>query len=142
MKKIRLSITLAVTFSLIVFSLNAAWSGGLTPGEVVLKYYHALQNKDYKGASECISRKMLKDKSKEEWAETTKNMFEFGKVVITEVSVTLGPVSGQEAQVNSVMNSRDEFNKSGLIEHNRESLVLEDGLWKLDATELLDNPLP
>src|SRR4030042_6659258 len=136
MKRFKWSIGLAVTFFLIIFSLNAAWSDGLTPREVVLKYYHALQNKDFKGASECISRTMLNDKSKEEWAEATKKTFEFGKVVITEVSATPGPISGQTAQVNSVVTSRDAFNKDGLIERNRENLVLEDGLWKLDETEL------
>jgi hypothetical protein len=142
MKRFKWSITLAAAFSLIVFFLNAAWSGGLTPCEVVFKYYHALQNQDYKGASECVSREMLNGKSKEEWAETTKKMFEFGKVAITEVSATPGLVSGQEAQVNSVVNSRDACNKDGLIEHNIEHLVLEDGLWKLDETELLDSPKP
>jgi hypothetical protein len=67
--------------------------------------------------------------------------------VLTEISASPGPISGQEAQVTSVITSRDVFNKNGLIEYNREYMVTEDGLWKIDRTELEDSkiikpPLP
>lgn len=141
MERFRWGIILAVAFSLITFPLNAAWSGGLTPEEVTLKYYQALQNRDFPGASQYISREMRADKSDKEWAESMKNLFESTKVEILEISVSPGSVSGQEAQVNSIITSRDIFNKNGLIEHNREYLVLEDGLWKLDRTELEESKI-
>ena len=143
----RWGIVSAVVFSLIIFSLNAAWSGGLArkgglaPQDVVLKYYQALQKRDFSGAYQCISREMRDDKNQKQWVETMKAIFEGGEVVITEISVTPGPVSGQKAQVNTVINSRDSFNKYGSIEYNVEHLVLEDGLWKVDRTELKDSKI-
>lgn len=137
----RWGIIAAVVFSLTIFSLNAAWGGGSAPQEVVLKYYHALQNKDFSGAYQYISRGMRDDKDQGQWVAFMKDLFEGGKVVITEISVTPGPVSGQEAQVNTVINSKDIFNKNGLIEYNVEHLVLEDGLWKIDRTELKDSKI-
>ena len=137
----RWGIISAVVFSLIIFSLNAAWGGGVTPEEVVLKYYHALQNGDFSGAYQCISRGMRDDKDQGQWAAFMKDLFEGGKVVFTEISVTPGPISGKAAQVNTVINSKDIFNKNGLIEYNVEHLVLEDGLWKIDRTELKDSKI-
>lgn len=121
--------------------LNTAWGGGPAPTEVVQKYYGALQKKDFSEAYQCISRGMRDGKSEAQWTELIKGLFEVGNVVFTEVSVTPGPVSEKKAQVNSVVNSKDSFNKNGLIEHNVEHLVLEDGLWKLDQTELKESKI-
>ena len=137
----RWGIIAAVLFSLIIFSLNAAWGTGLTPEEVVLKYYHTLQNRDFSGASQCVSRGMLAGKSQKEWAKEMKALYEGGKVEITEISVSPGSVSGQEAQVKNVMTSKDIINKNGVVEYNVEHLVLEDGLWKIDRTELEDSKI-
>ena len=130
-----------ILVAVFIFSLNTAWGGGLAPQEVVLKYYHALQKGDFSGAWQCISRGMRDDKNEGEWVAFMKDLFEGGKVVFTEISVTPGPVSGQEAQVNTVINSKDIFNKNGLIEYNVEHLILEDGLWKIDRTELKDSKI-
>jgi hypothetical protein len=43
--------------------------------------------------------------------------------------------------VDTVINSKDAFNKDGMIEYNAEHLVLEDGLWKIDRTELKDSKI-
>lgn len=134
-------IAAVVVFSLTIFPLNAAWSGKLTPQAVVLKYYQAMKNKDFSGAYQCISRGMRDDKNQKQWSEFMKGLFEGGNVAITEISVTPGPISGQEAQVNTVINSKDIMNKNGLIEYNVEHLILEDGLWKIDRTELKDSKI-
>lgn len=124
-----------------LFFMNTAWGAGLAPAEVVQKYYGALQKKDFSEAYQHISRGMRDGKSEVQWTELIKGLFEAGDVVFTEVSVTPGPVSEKEAQVNSVVNSKDSFNKNGLIEHNVEHLILEDGLWKLDRTELKESKI-
>ncbi|PJA49334.1 MAG: hypothetical protein CO171_05565 [Syntrophobacterales bacterium CG_4_9_14_3_um_filter_49_8] len=137
----RWGIVAAVLFFLAIFSLNAAWGAGLTPEEVVLKYYHALQNRDFSGASQCVSRGMLAGKSQKNWANEMKDLYEGGKVEITDISVSPGSVSGPEAQVKNVMTSKDIINKNGVVEYNVEHLVLEDGLWKIDRTELEDSKI-
>ena len=147
MEKFRQGIISAAAFSLIIFSLNAAWGGGLAPEEVIMQYYRALQNRDFPKAYRCISKEMRADKDEAKWAEIMKNLFEGGQIVIMDISVSPGTVSGQEAKVNTVITSRDISNKNGLIEYNQEYLVLEDGIWKIDRTELEDSkiikpPLP
>ena len=109
----RWGIVAAVLFFLAIFSLNAAWGAGLTPEEVVLKYYHALQNRDFSGASQCVSRGMLAGKSQKNWANEMKDLYEGGKVEITDISVSPGSVSGPEAQVKNVMTSKDILIKMG-----------------------------
>ncbi|MDX9787508.1 MAG: hypothetical protein RBT11_12060 [Desulfobacterales bacterium] len=135
-KGIRWRMTLVVAFSLIFVSLNAAFCSELTPSEVVLKYYHALQKKDFATALQCVSKGMRQDKSDEEWLSSMKVFIEGGDVVIMKVSATPGPISDKEAQVSSVITSKDAFNPEGVTEHNIEYLVLEEGIWKLDRTEV------
>jgi hypothetical protein len=137
----RLNIIAAVLLSLMVFSLNTAWGGEPAPKDVVQKYYTALQKGDFSAAYKCISKGMRDDKNEGEWVELIKGLFESGNVVFTGITITPGPVSGKEAQVNTVINSKDTFNKDGMIEYNLEHLVLEDGLWKIDRTELKDSKI-
>ena len=84
---------------------------------------------------------MRDGKEQKQWVDFMKDLFEGGKVTFTEISVTPGAVSEKEAQVNTVINSKDIFNKNGLIEYNVEHLVLEDCLWKIDRTELKDSKI-
>lgn len=137
----RFNIIAAVLLSLMVFSLNAAWGGESAPKDVVQKYYTALQKRDFSTAYKCISKGMRDDKSEGEWIELMKGLFESGNVTFTGITITPGPVSGKEAQVNTVINSKDTFNKDGMIEYNLEHLVLEDGAWKIDRTELKDSKI-
>ncbi|MFZ3207452.1 MAG: hypothetical protein WA140_01280 [Geobacteraceae bacterium] len=137
----RFNIATAVMLSLVIFSLNAAWGGELAPKDVVQKYYNALQKKNFSAAYQCISKGMRDDKSEGQWVELMKELFESGNVTFTGITITPGPVSGKEAQVDTVINSKDVFNKDGMIEHNVEHLVLEDGSWKIDRTELKDSKI-
>ena len=84
---------------------------------------------------------MLAGKSQKNWANEMKDLYEGGKVEITDISVSPGSVSGPEAQVKNVMTSKDIINKNGVVEYNVEHLVLEDGLWKIDRTELEDSKI-
>ena len=84
---------------------------------------------------------MRAGKEQDKWAQEIQALFERGKVAIKEISVSPGAVSDQEARVNSTITSKDLVNVNGLIEYNREYLVLEDGGWKLDRTELRDSKI-
>lgn len=117
------------------------WGESLTPQAVVLEYYHALQNRDFAQAYRYISQGMRAGKEQDKWAQEIQALFERGKVAIKEISVSPGAVSDQEARVNSTITSKDLVNVNGLIEYNREYLVLEDGGWKLDRTELRDSKI-
>jgi hypothetical protein len=50
-------------------------------------------------------------------------------------------VASNHGAVNSTITSKDSVNINGLIEYNREYLVLEDSSWKLDRTELEDSKI-
>jgi hypothetical protein len=128
----------------ILFSIlfvSQVWGEGIPPQEVVLKYYHALQNKDFPRAYQNISPKMRAGKNQAEWVKDIQEIFIKGKVEISKISVSEVQISGQEAQVNSTITSKDLVNINGLIEYNLDHLVLEDGNWKLDYTELMDSKI-
>ena len=124
-----------------IWVLTPVWGESLTPQAVVLEYYHALQNRDFAQAYRYISQVMRAGKDQDKWAQEIQALFERGKVAIKEISVSPGAVSDQEARVNSTITSKDLVNVNGLIEYNREYLVLEDGSWKLDRTELRDSKI-
>lgn len=121
--------------------VTPVWGENLTPPEVVLKYYQALQAKDFARAYSYISRGMRAGKSQAEWSRDIQNLFLGGRVQISAISVSGGQTSEQEAQVNSTITSKDLVNVNGLIEYNRDYLVLEDGSWKLERTELRDSKI-
>ena len=121
--------------------VTPVWGENLTPQEVVLKYYQALQNRDFAQAYRYVSQGMRAGKDQEKWAQEIQALFERGKVAIKEISVSPGAVSDQEARVNSTITSKDLVNVNGLIEYNRDYLVLEDGSWKLERTELRDSKI-
>ena len=79
----------------------------------------------------------MKDgKNKEQWAKDWKETVDFGNVEILDFSVSECKIDGEKATVRVSVNSKDMFNKDGLIETETDYLVIEDSMWKIDATEV------
>jgi hypothetical protein len=117
------------------------WAEPLSPEAVVREYYQALQEKDFARAYQFISKGMRAGKDQAQWTQEIQTLFERGQVEIEKFSVSPGPISDQEAQVNSTVVSKDLINVNGVIEYNREYLVRENGCWKLDHTELIKSKI-
>jgi hypothetical protein len=122
-----------VAFMLQFASLYAA---DLTPEEIVIGFYTAIQKGEYEKAYEFISQKMKDGKKCREWASDWQKTVDFGQVVLVDFSVESAKIEGDKAIVRSWNKSSDIFNKDGIVEHETDYLVKEDGVWKLDATEV------
>jgi hypothetical protein len=61
-------------------------------------------------------------------------------VKIFEFQVYPGKVEGDKAYVPNVLNSQDKFlNQLGVIEHELYTLVKEDGRWKINQQQIVEN---
>jgi hypothetical protein len=106
----------------------------LTPVATVINFYTALQNGHFEQAYGYLSSKMKGNKTKEQWAVDTKNLFESGEVVILEFKVSPAKVEGDKAMVQVWNRSKDMLNPEGLVEYETDHLTQENGVWKIDET--------
>ena len=125
---------IAITSS---FSINISEGGGLTPEETVKRYYNASKNGNFEEAYEYISKKFNDGKNKAEWSKAWKDMFAAGQVVILETIVSPAKINKDKATVKVKNTSKDIFNPKGLVEYEIDHLSKEDGVWKIDETEVL-----
>ena len=132
-KKIKACLIIMAMFMLIG---NMSFGEELSPEATVSKYYNLLKNGAFEQAAEYISKTMKGDKTKEEWANEWRKMFNVGKVVILEISVSPGTIEGDKATVQLKTRSKDSFNPHGIEENETDYLVKEDGVWKIDRTEV------
>ena len=108
----------------------------LTPQTTVSNYYNALKGSEFEKAVDYISKGMQGDKTKEQWANDCRKTFELGKATITGFSVSPGTIEGDTATVRTEIRSSDRFNPQGITENEIDYLVKEDGVWKIDRTEV------
>ena len=73
----------------------------------------------------------------EQWAADWKKVCEVGKVEILKFSISPAKIDGDKAIVEVLLKSKDIFNPDGLEEKEIDSLVRENGIWKIDSTEVL-----
>lgn len=118
-----------------VFYFNA-FASELTPEQTVCKFYNALKIKDYNRAYDCISETMKDGKDREKWAKDWKEMVDFASVEILGFSVSECKIDGDKATVRVSVKSKDMINKDGLTENETDHLVIENSVWKIDATEV------
>ena len=113
---------------------DIAFGEVLTPEATVINFYTALQNEDFEQAYGYLSSKMKGNKTKEQWTEDTKNLFESGEVVILEFKVSPAKVEGDKGMVQVWNRSKDMLNSEGLVEYETDHLTQENGVWKIDET--------
>jgi len=115
---------------------NISWGEELSPEATVSTYYNALKNGKFEQAAEYISKNMRGDKTKEQWANEWRETFKTGNVGISEISVLAGEIEGDQATVRIKTISQDRFNPQGIEENETDYLIKEDGVWKIDQTEV------
>jgi hypothetical protein len=138
MRKNRLIIqnsVIGIGLFLAVFCFNALASD-VSPEQTVCKFYNSLKNKDYEQAYECISKKFKDGKDKEKWVKDWKETVDFAKVEILDFSVSECKIDGDKATVHVSVDAKDMINKDGITETEIDYLVIEDSVWKIDATEV------
>jgi hypothetical protein len=67
-------------------------------------------------------------------------VMQMAEVKIFEFQVFPGKIEGDKAYVPNVLNSQDKFlNQLGVVEHELYTLVKEDGRWKINQQQIVEN---
>ena len=136
MKRIMFKPLFFITATVVMLQFGFLYAADLTPEEIVTGYYNSIQNGDYEKAYGFISQKMKDGKSCQEWAADWKKTIDFSQFVLFEFGVETAKIEGDTATVRSWNKSKDMFNKDGIVEHETDYLVKENGIWKLDMTKV------
>ena len=111
-----------------------------TPEETVKAYLTAVKSNDFNAAYPLVTRDMAQGKSKEDWVKEQQWVMQMAEVKIFEFNVYPGKVEGDKAYVPNVLNSQDKFlNQLGVVEHELYTLVREDGRWKINQQQIVEN---
>ncbi len=132
-----ITVTVLLFMSMIEVAWSAEYREGNTPEDVVLNYFTALQNKDFGKAYDLVSAKMRDARTREIYIEDWKNVVTMGQVDIQEFGITSSKVDGDTAVVEAWNVTSDVFNVLGIKENEIDRLILIDGVWKIDETEVL-----
>ncbi len=109
----------------------------LEPKETVEKHLAALQDYIFEEAFDHISKEFADGKTKQEWADSTRELYSSANVKVMKFTLYPAKIEGDKAIVPNILNASDMFNKEGSIEYELYHLVKEDGVWKVDRQELL-----
>src|SRR5215470_14587983 len=113
---------------------------GLTPEETVKQYLTAVKANDFNTAYPLVTHDMAQNKSKEDWVKEQQWVMQMAEVKIFDFQVYPGKIEGNTAYVPNVLNSQDKFlNQLGVIEHELYTLVKEDGRWKINQQQIVEN---
>jgi hypothetical protein len=125
---------------LIVAPVSARAADAPTPEDTVKQYLTAMKANDFNSAYPLVTRDMAQNKSKDEWVKEQQWVMQMAEVKIFEFQVYPGKVEGDKAYVPNVLNSQDKFlNQLGVIEHELYTLVKEDGRWKINQQQIVEN---
>ena len=117
-----------------------ASADGPTPEETVKEYLTAVKANDFNSAYPLVSHDMAQNKSKEDWVKEQQWVMQMAEVKIFDFQVYPGKIEGDKAYVPDVLNSQDKFlNQLGVIEHELYTLVKEDGRWKINQQQIVEN---
>lgn len=134
-RKIWVSLAMALSAMLLTSTVWAETEN--TPEGVVKSYYAALKARNYEDAYDLLTPAMIEGQTKSEYVDNWKNVVNMGSVILYEYGVSSVEVDGDTAKVNSWNRASDVFNTKGIVEKEIDSLKLIDGVWKLDATEVI-----
>ena len=111
-----------------------------TPEETVTTYLGAMKANDFKQAYPLVTRDMAQNKSQDDWVKEQQWVMQMAEVKIFDFHVYPGKVEGDTAYVPNVLNSQDKFlNQLGVVEHELYTLVKEDGRWKINQQQIVEN---
>lgn len=111
----------------------------LTPEATVTRYLDALKAGNFAAAYDYLSKGMVENKSRADWAKEQQWSMQMSDAKIFEFHVYPGKIEGDKARVPDLLSSQDKFlNQLGLPEHELYTLIREDGRWKIDQQLLLE----
>jgi len=112
----------------------------LTPEATVTRYLEALKAGNFTAAYDYLSKGMVENKSRADWAKEQQWSMQMSDAKIFEFHVYPGKIDGDKARVPDLLSSQDKFlNQLGLPEHELYTLIREDGRWKIDQQLLLEH---
>ncbi|TNE80576.1 MAG: hypothetical protein EP334_03050 [Gammaproteobacteria bacterium] len=134
----RFSITMTLFAWLLAGAAGvSATEASNTPESVVKSYYAALQARKYENAYDLLTSTMIDGRTRKEYVADWQNIINLGSVILHEYGISSVDIDGDTAKVSAWTRASDVFNKDGIIEKEVDHLKLIDGVWKLDATEVL-----
>ncbi len=112
----------------------------VTPEDTVKQYLTAIKAADFKQAYPLVTHDMAQNKSEEEWVKEQQWVVQMAEVKIFDFHVYPGKIEGDKAFVPNVLNSQDKFlNQLGVVEHELYTLVKEEGRWKINQQQIVEN---
>jgi hypothetical protein len=132
---------LIALMTMVIASVSSAASAAdATPEETVKEYLTAVKGGDFTAAYPLVTRDMALGKSKDDWVKEQQWVMQMAEVKIFEFQVFPGKIEGDKAYVPNVLNSQDKFlNQLGVVEHELYTLVKEDGRWKINQQQIVEN---
>jgi len=125
---------------MLMLSLGTALAADPTPEETVKSYLTAVKGGDFNAAYPLVTHDMAQGKSKDEWVKEQQWVMQMAEVKIFEFEVYPGKIEGDKAYVPNVLNSQDKFlNQLGVVEHELYTLLKEDGRWKINQQQIVEN---
>lgn len=114
------------------------------PQMAVLGYLSAMKDERFEDAYPFVTASMTDGKPVAAWAAQQRRMYDLGAVKINELDVRSGHrnlknifTCAGSARVPNVLHATDVFNSQGSTEFEVYSVVMEDGVWKIDSQETL-----
>ncbi len=114
------------------------------PQLAVKGYLDAMQQERFEDAYQFVTANMTDAKPVDEWAETQRDMYKIGKVVINDIDIR-GPqrqltnpfMCAPVAKVPNVLHASDVLNNQGSVEFEVYTVNKADGTWQIDSQETL-----
>lgn len=108
-----------------------------SPEAIMLIYFKAMKESDFSSMYDLVSDKMKDERTREQYVADWENVIKLAQVEIIDGGITSSEIKGDKATVNAWSKASDVFNVFGIIEKEIDHLILVDGVWKLDVTEVL-----
>ena len=129
-----------VVLTLLLPPIGALAADSATPEDTVKQYLTAVKAGDFNDAFPLVTHDMAQNKNKDEWVKEQQWVMQMAEVKIFEFQVYPGKIEGDKAYVPNVLNSQDKFlNQLGVVEHELYTLVKEDGRWKINQQQIVEN---
>jgi hypothetical protein len=135
-----MSMRSVIVLAMLICSAVGALAADATPEETVKIYLAAMKANDFKVAYPLVTHDMAQNKSQDDWVKEQQWVMQMAEVKIFDFQVYPGKIEGNTAYVPNVLNSQDKFlNQLGVVEHELYTLVKEDGRWKINQQQIVEN---
>ena len=114
------------------------------PRVAVQSYITAMKDQRFDDAYNFVTATMTDGLPVEDWVVQQSDMFKMAKIVINKIDVRRGYrelnnifMCAPVAKVSNVLHASDFLNNQGSSEHEIYTVIIDDGVWKIDSQETL-----